>query len=81
MHIAARLLAGGGVKAEDLCIVDPGPRLLSRWHPMIYVSGPLAELELRPPSRMIAGARHAADRVIAAIRDDAGMESKVSGWR
>lgn len=35
-----------------------------RWHPRVYVSGPLAELELGPVSRNIAGARWAADRIV-----------------
>ena len=38
-----------------------------RWHPRVYVSGPLAELELGPVSRNIAGARRAADRLVASI--------------
>ncbi len=37
-----------------------------RWHPRIYVSGPLAELELGPVSRNIAGARRAGDRIVGA---------------
>ncbi|MEE2971721.1 MAG: FAD/NAD(P)-binding protein [Planctomycetota bacterium] len=39
-----------------------------RWHPGVYVSGPLAELELGPVSRNIAGARRAGDRIAAAAR-------------
>lgn len=39
-----------------------------RWHPRIHVSGPLAELELGPTSRNIAGARRAADRLIESIQ-------------
>ena len=39
-----------------------------RWHPRIYVSGPLAELELGPVSRNIAGARRAGDRIIDSVR-------------
>ena len=39
-----------------------------RWHPRIHVSGPLAELELGPVSRNIAGARRAADRLVKAHR-------------
>jgi pyruvate/2-oxoglutarate dehydrogenase complex dihydrolipoamide dehydrogenase (E3) component len=35
-----------------------------RWHPNIHVMGPLAELELGPVARNIAGARRAADRII-----------------
>ena len=41
-------------------IVDRG----LRWHPRIYVSGPLAELELGPAARNIAGARRAGDRLV-----------------
>ena len=39
-----------------------------RWHPRVYVSGPLAELELGPTSRNIAGARRAADRLVEAAQ-------------
>ncbi|MEM7448867.1 MAG: FAD/NAD(P)-binding protein [Myxococcota bacterium] len=39
-----------------------------RWHPRIHVSGPLAELELGPASRNIAGARRAGDRLVDAAR-------------
>ncbi len=42
-------------------VVDPA----LRWHPRIHVSGPLAELELGPAARNIAGARRAADRILA----------------
>ncbi|MCG8455952.1 MAG: hypothetical protein MI919_06680, partial [Holophagales bacterium] len=44
-------------------VVDPW----LRWHPRIQVSGPLAELELGPASRNIAGARRAGDRLIDAV--------------
>ncbi len=37
-----------------------------RWHPRVHVSGPLAELELGPASRNIAGARRAGDRLVVA---------------
>ncbi len=37
-----------------------------RWHPRVHVSGPLAELELGPASRNIAGARRAGDRLVNA---------------
>ena len=39
-----------------------------RWHPRIHVSGPLAELELGPASRNIAGARLAGTRLVEAAR-------------
>lgn len=35
-----------------------------RWHRRIHVSGPLAELELGPSARNIAGARRAGDRLV-----------------
>lgn len=35
-----------------------------RWHPRLFVSGPLAELELGPVARNIVGARHAAARIV-----------------
>jgi cation diffusion facilitator CzcD-associated flavoprotein CzcO len=46
-----------------------------RWHSNVYVSGPLAELELGPVSRNIAGARRAAARMIEAVRAEQGMPS------
>ena len=36
-----------------------------RWHPRIFTTGPLAELELGPAARNIAGARRAGERIIA----------------
>ena len=45
-------------------VVDEG----LRWHPRVYVSGPLAELELGPVSRNIAGARRAAERLVEVAR-------------
>ena len=38
-----------------------------RWHPRIHVSGPLAELELGPTARNIAGARRASERITATV--------------
>ena len=43
-----------------------------RWHSRVFVSGPLAELELGPVSRNIAGARRAGDRIVEAVRSDPG---------
>ena len=42
-----------------------------RWHPRIFVSGPLAELEVGPVARTIAGARRAAERVLEGLGKDA----------
>ena len=49
-----------------------------RWHPRVYVSGPLAELELGPVSRNIAGARRAADRVVASVMRQSVAARKAS---
>lgn len=49
-------------------VVDPQ----LRWHPRVYVTGPLAELELGPVARNIVGARRAAERIVpTAIQDSA----------
>ena len=47
-----------------------------RWHPRIFVSGPLAELELGPISRNIAGARRAGDRIVEAARESAILSAR-----
>lgn len=39
-----------------------------RWHPRVYVTGPLAELELGPTARNIVGARRAGDRLLESVR-------------
>ena len=44
-------------------VVDSG----LRWHPRVHVSGPLAELELGPVARNIAGARRAAERLVQLV--------------
>ena len=46
-----------------------------RWHSRVFVSGPLAELELGPVSRNIAGARRAGDRIVDAIRSGSISDS------
>ncbi len=46
-----------------------------RWHPRVYVSGPLAELELGPVSRNIAGARRAGERIAQAARASVATSS------
>ena len=42
-----------------------------RWHPRVFVAGPLAELELGPASRNISGARRAGDRLVKALNPNA----------
>ncbi|OMP68353.1 FAD-dependent oxidoreductase [Domibacillus epiphyticus] len=37
------------------------------WCPHLFVSGPLAELEVGPIARNISGARHAAEKIIASL--------------
>ena len=44
------------------------------WHPGIYVSGPLAELELGPVSRNISGARRAAERIVSGVLGSDAVE-------
>lgn len=46
-------------------IVDPS----LRWSPRVYVTGPLAELEIGPVSGNIVGARKAGDRLVASLRE------------
>lgn len=55
-------LAGGGLPcaACGFPIVDTH----LRWHPRLFVSGPLAELEIGPAARNIVGARLAARRIV-----------------
>lgn len=46
-----------------------------RWHKWVRVSGPLAELEVGPVSRNIAGARMAGDRLISTVKDRSWKKS------
>jgi pyruvate/2-oxoglutarate dehydrogenase complex dihydrolipoamide dehydrogenase (E3) component len=55
------------VEETSLLCADCGYPLVDkhlRWHPRIFATGPLAELELGPSARNIAGARRAADRIL-----------------
>ena len=52
-----------------------------RWHPRVYVSGPLAELELGPASRNIAGARRAGDRLVESVRAGSNTQRRYRGRR
>ena len=47
----------------------PVPDRRLRWHDRIFVAGALAELELGPSARNIAGGRLAAERIVAAALD------------
>lgn len=44
----------------------PAPDESLRWHKRIYLAGALAELELGPSARNLAGARLASERIVAA---------------
>lgn len=50
-----------------------------RWHPRVYVSGPLAELELGPSARNISGARRAADRLVQVARSAEASMKRMAG--
>ena len=62
---------GVGSKASEKEIRMAYKKAALRWHPRVYVSGPLAELELGPSARNISGARRAAERLVAAARLEA----------
>ncbi|MEM8962247.1 MAG: FAD/NAD(P)-binding protein [Acidobacteriota bacterium] len=49
-----------------------------RWHPRIRVTGPLAELELGPVSRTIAGVRRAGDRIIKSLETSSKRQKAAS---
>ena len=57
--------AGAPVDADGYPV--PGPSLA--WRPGLFVTGALAELEIGPPARNIAGARRAAERICRAWVD------------
>ena len=57
------------IAAQGLPCARCGYPILSRrleWAPGLFVSGPLADLELGPAARNIAGARAAAERILSA---------------
>ena len=59
------------VEAASLKCADCGYPIVDsalRWHKDIFVSGPLAELEIGPASRNIAGAMRASDRIVKAAQ-------------
>ena len=55
-------------------VIDKG----LRWHANVFVAGPLAELELGPVSRNIAGARRAADRLVDVVRKKKACTQRAS---
>lgn len=57
------------IKRHNLPVASCGFPIVDRflsWHPRIHVSGALAELELGPVAKNIAGARFAAERILSA---------------
>ncbi|HZH63002.1 MAG TPA: hypothetical protein VEY70_26330 [Metabacillus sp.] len=59
------------VQVENLQCAECGYPIVNsslEWCPHLYVSGPLAELEVGPIARNIAGARHAAERIVSSIK-------------
>ena len=58
------------MKDLDLPCAKCGYPIISKaleWCPHLYVSGPLAELEVGPIARNISGARHAAERIVSSL--------------
>lgn len=59
------------VQVENLQCAECGYPIVNsslEWCPHLYVSGPLAELEIGPIARNISGARHAAERIVSSIK-------------
>ena len=52
-----------------------------KWHPKLYVSGPLAELELGPTARNLIGGRRAAARIVTVARSTASRPGHRMGLR
>ncbi len=50
-----------------------------RWHPQLFVSGPLAELEIGPVSRNLSGAQRAGDRIVAWVRSSSRVDRRREG--
>lgn len=58
------------IDTHQLCCSECGYPIVSRslqWGPNLYVTGALAKLEIGPIARNIAGARHAAERIVASL--------------
>ncbi|WP_226526852.1 hypothetical protein [Metabacillus niabensis] len=55
------------IETENLRCASCGYPIINQkleWCPHLFVSGPLAELEIGPVSRNISGARKAAERIV-----------------
>lgn len=58
------------MKDLDLPYAQCGYPIISKtleWYPQLYVTGPLAELEIGPIARNISGARHAAETITGSL--------------
>ena len=69
------------IDAADLKCADCGYPMIDRslrWGSNIYTSGPLAELEIGPVSRNIAGAMRAADRITQELKRQQQRLKKIS---
>ncbi len=65
-------LVDGWIESASLPVARCGYPVLDaalRWHPRIRVSGALAELEIGPVARNIAGARRAGERILRQLLD------------
>jgi len=72
------------IHAESLRCADCGYPIVDhdlRWHPNIFVSGPLAELELGPSARNISGAREAGSRLARFARASSTAPHPRTGTR
>lgn len=80
-HRPGGQLVDGLVESASLPCASCGYPIVNadlRWHPRVYVSGPLAELELGPAARNIAGARRAGDRLVEVVRSNHSSAAKVA---
>ena len=69
------------VAENDLPVSDCGYPIVDKslqWHPGLYTTGPLAELELGPVSRNITGGRRAAERLVPVALANAREKSVIS---
>ena len=57
----------------------PAPDKSLRWHQHIYLAGALAELELGPSARNLAGARLASERIVAAAKSATASSRNTAG--
>ncbi|MEM8712098.1 MAG: FAD-dependent oxidoreductase, partial [Planctomycetota bacterium] len=68
------------IQRHDLAVAPCGFPIVDaalRWHPRLHVTGALADLEIGPVARNIAGARKAADRILRGGRELVGVSEPV----